>query len=179
VIALFAFNSFLREEEGLVETPTMQVEEQQQEEVEVISVDNLIVPDQAGGEEVFIERVLLKTGGQGGYVTVHRAIITMGDIVAEEGYEGEIEDEFYSPGDMIGVSEYLEPGVTQNMIMPLEDGEEVVAGDVILAVLHTDDGDKIFVAENDPVLTDDEGNEIMVSFEILAEEDLSEFDVKL
>ena len=102
--------------------------------------------------------------------------------VAEEGAE-EVSEPMDAPvdqpGAIIGASAYLEPGVTENMVLSLMEGEEVVVGDVLYAMLHTDDGDKEWNGEVDTPITNDDGEIVMVRFMILAEEDLPGFDVKL
>ena len=158
-IALFAFNKFLKEE--VIEEPII-TETPEEEPVEIISVNNLVVPDQAPGSEVFVEKVLLKTDGAGGFVVVYR--------VTEEG----------EAGDIIGVSEYLEPGVTENLVVALNEGETVQVGDTIIAILHTDSGDGVWNFETDTSITDDEGNVVQVTFTILDNlEDVPGFEAKL
>jgi hypothetical protein len=155
ILLLFGMNTYLSsrvsdEPEG-IDTP----------QVEVISIDNMVVPDQAAGSEVFIEKVLLKSDGAGGYVVIHR--------VGEDG----------APGEIIGSSQYLEPGVTQNFLVSLYDGQTVDVGDRVIAMLHTDDGDKAFDATLDGAIVDDLGAVVMVTFNILAEEDIPGFETKL
>ena len=66
IVALFVFNSFLSKEvieEAIVEeTPV----------VDVISINNLIVPNQAAETEIFVEKVLLKSNESGGFVVIRR-----------------------------------------------------------------------------------------------------------
>ena len=70
-----------------------------EEQVEIITVNSLTVPDQAPGNEVFIEETLLKTDGNGGFVVIYRA--------TEDGLHG----------DVIGVSEYLGSGAKRNFLV--------------------------------------------------------------
>ena len=155
IIAIFVFNMFLKKE--VEEVPV--VEDSQ---VEIISVNSILTPDQAGGEEVFIEKVLLKTDENGGFVIVHR--------VTEDG----------ALGGVIGVSEYLAPGVHDNFTITLNEGEAIMVGENIVVMLHGDNGDGVFSLEEDGALVDEGGNVIMVSFTILDNlEDVEGFEAKL
>lgn len=159
IIALFAFNKFLKNE--VVEEPPVDKSPVEMP-VEIISIDTLVVPDQAPGDEIFVEKVLLKTDGNGGFVVVHR--------VTEDG----------ETGDVIGVSRYLEPGVTENLVVDLNEGETVEVDETVVAMLHADDGDGVWNPETDMSLTDDEGNIIQVIFTIVDNlEDVPGFEAKL
>ena len=162
IIALFAFNKFLKEEvveEPIVEEPP--VEEPTEEPIEIISVNNLVVPNQAPGTEIFVEKILLKTDGKGGFVTIHR--------VNEEGETEEI----------MGVSSYFEPGVTENILVVLNEGETVDAPLEMVAMLHADDGDGVWNSETDIPLLDDEGNIVQVVFTMDNPKDAPGYDTKL
>jgi hypothetical protein len=158
-IALFAFNKLLKEE--VVEEPII-TETPEEEQVEIISVNNLIVPDQAPGAEVFVEKVLLKTDEDGGFVVIHR--------VTEDGDTGEV----------IGVSRYLEPGITENLVVVLNEDETVEVGETVTAILYADDGNGVWNSETDMPITDDEGIIIQATFTILDNlEDIPGFEAKL
>jgi len=137
IIALFAINSVLKEE---VEEPVVIPEE--------VLVPSVSVPDQASGTEVFIDEAVLPDGG---YVVIHRA----NNIEGEEG----------TPGDVIGVSDFMS-GTENNFLVTIT--EETTEGDMLFAMLHTDDGDGIFDSELDTPLTVNE-SVVMVSFEIVPE----------
>ncbi|MCK5096011.1 MAG: hypothetical protein KAR24_01510 [Candidatus Pacebacteria bacterium] len=155
IIAILAFNIFLKKE--VEEVPV--VEDSQ---VEIISINSILTPDQAGGEEVFIEKVLLKTDENGGFVVVHR--------VAEDG----------ALGGVIGVSEYLTPGVHDNFVITLDEGETVEVGENVIVMLHGDNGDGVFNPKEDGALVDGGGNVVMISFTILDNlEEVEGFEAKL
>lgn len=146
IAGFFLFNSFLKNN----------VIEQDTSPQEVIKEDaSLIVPEQAGGTNVFIEKAFLPDGG---YVVVHRA---------EDG----------KPDKIIGVSEYLQGGSSDNFLMDID--EEVVEGDILFAVLHADgNGDEKFDPLLDPLIFDNDGNPVSVEFNIVSEGALDD-EVKL
>jgi len=147
VIGFFAFNKFLKNEREV--------------SVENISINNIIVPDQAPGNEIFVEEVLLEAKEAGGFVIFYRI------------------NEDNSEGDMIGNSRYLSPGFTKNFLVPLYKGETAEIGETILAVLHSDNGDSVWDYEKDLATKDIEGNIIKVTFKIIDNlEDLPGFDSK-
>ena len=158
IIALFVFNKILKEE--VIEDPIVK-ETPSEELAETISVNNLVVPNQAPGTEVFVEKILFKTDGNGGFVTIHR--------VNEEGETGEI----------MGVSSYFEPGVTENILVVLNEGETIDVPLEMVAMLHTDDGDGVWTSETDIPLLDDEGNIVQVFFTMDNLEDVPGYDTKL
>ena len=81
---------------------------------------------------------------------------------------------------MIGVSRYLEPGVTENLVITLGGGETVEVDETVVAMLHADDGNGVWDSETDMPLTDDEGNIIQVIFTIVDDlESVPGFDAKL
>lgn len=152
ILALFAFNKFLSRQvvdDGVVE------------EVPPVSVTNIIVPDQAGNNSVFVEEVSLKEGGPGGFVGIYRT--------TEDG----------STGELIGVSGYLESGVvTNNFIVNLYEDETFAVGEKLIALVHADDGDMIWNKDVDMPMEYNEGL-VMVTFTILSEEDIPGFETKL
>lgn len=158
IIGFFGLNAFLNKPTDTKESSVDNVVGQ----AEVISVDNIVVPDQAGSSKIFVEKVLLKTNGKGGYVVIHRT--------AKDG----------TPGVIIGVSKYLEPGVNDNIVVPLNSGETVAIGDKLIAMLHGDNGDTIWndATLDAPILRED-GSNVMWKFSILDEKDLPGFEQKL
>ena len=158
ILALFGFNKFLKKE--VIEDPLIE-EIPVEIPVEVISVDNLVVPDQAPGDEVYVEKVLLRTDGEGGFVTIHKT------------------NEEEEAGNMIGVSAYLETGVTENLLVVLNEGEIIDNPSDLVAVLHADDGDGVWNPETDLPLLDDEGNIVQIVFTMGNVEDVPGFDAKL
>jgi hypothetical protein len=146
ITGLFALNVFLKKN---------MIEEQKEAETEGEIISSIVVPEQAGGTNVFIESVTLPSGG---YVVIHR------------------EDDGKS-GVIIGVSEFLPAGTTTNFLMDTD--EEVIEGDSLFAMLHVDDGDGAFVFPGaDVPLTDSEGNIVLTNFLIVGEGAL-ENEVKL
>ncbi len=119
--------------------------EDTQEVVEEEIVPLVDAPEQAGGNNVFISRAVLVDGG---YVVIHRE---------EDGGVGEV----------IGVSEFIPAGMKENFLIDLT--EEIVEGDVLFAMLHTDDGDGVFALDDDLPTVDADGNIVMTSFIIVSE----------
>lgn len=155
IVTILAFNMFLKEE--VIEDDVIE-----DTQVDIISIDSIITPDHAVGEEVYIEKVTLKTDGNGGFVVVYR---------------GTGENEL---GDMIGVSKYLAPGEYEHLIVALNDGEVVEIGDNVIAVLHSDNGDGVFDIDVDGAIVDPNGNVVMVSFSILNDlEDVPGYEAKM
>ena len=71
-----------------------------------------------------------------GFVTIHRTMSA-------------------APAEIIGISQYLEAGSYANFTMQLQ--EEMLPGYKYAALLHADNGDKIYVTDDDlPVTTDGE-----------------------
>lgn len=132
------FNAFLKENV---------IEQEVQEEViiEQEVVLPLIIPEQAGGNEIFIESAVLQSDG---YVVIH----------------GEENNEI---GEIIGVSEFLSAGTKTNFLMGID--EEVVEDDILFAMIHIDDGDSIFDENLDIPLVDDNGDIVLVKFVIVNE----------
>ncbi len=137
IAGFLLFNSFLKEN----------VIEEVQEELITGGEATLplIVPEQAGGSEIFIESAVLPNAG---YVVIHRE---------KDGKLGEI----------IGVSEFLSAGIKGNFLMSID--EEVVEGDTLFAMIHTDDGDGIFDGSLDVPLVEDKGDIVLVKFVIVNE----------
>lgn len=148
VAGLFAFNAFLKK--NIINNEDQIQVENTAEEI----LPFVVVPEQAGGTNVFIENATLPLGG---YVMIHKE---------EDG----------KPGAIIGVSEFLPAGTTENFLIDID--EEVVEGDFLFAMLHTDDGNQEFSLEVDLPLIDNEGNIVLVRFAIVSEGAL-ENEVKL
>jgi len=137
VAGFLLFNTFLKE--NVIE----------QEIKEEVMVDDeitlpLVVPEQAGGDEIFIERVDLPDVG---YLVIH---------MEKDG----------KPGEIIGVSDLLPAGIRENFLIKVD--EEVVEGDMLFAMIHTDDGDGIFDVSLDVPFIDDNGDIILVEFVIVS-----------
>lgn len=139
ITGFFLFNSFLKK--NVIESDVTAQEEVVEEEMAV----SLIVPQQAGGTNIFIENAFLL---EEGYVVIHRE---------EDGKSGEI----------IGVSELLQVGANDNFLMDID--EEVIEGDILFAMLHTDYGDGVFDPLLDIPTVDSEGNSVLVKFDIVGE----------
>lgn len=104
--------------------------------------------NQPPGESVIVD---LAVFSQPGYVVIHR------------------ENEEGKPGEVIGSSELLSG---ENGSVEIALTEEVSAGDGLFAMLHTDDGDGEYgFPETDPPTTDDEGNIVLIRFEIAEAEE--------
>jgi len=138
IVGLFIFNAFLKK--NVVNT-----EDQIQIEDTTEVLPFVVVPEQAGGTNVFIENATLPIGG---YVVIHK-------------------EEDSKPGAIIGVSEFLPAGIAENFLIDTD--EEVVEGDFLFAVLHADYGNQEFSPDVDLPLTDNEGNIVLVRFAIVNE----------
>jgi hypothetical protein len=159
IAGFFALNMFLSRPAAVINESEIA---KTQDQNEVVSVDNVVIPDQASGSTVFVEKVLLKTGGKGGFVVVHRA--------KQDGM----------PGEIIGVSKYLEPGVTENLLVSLDKDIKVSTGDKLIGMIHADNGDKTWNdASADSPILNASGGIVMWKFNILAEEGLPGFEKKL
>lgn len=171
IVFLFTLNYFLQKEEKIIvdEIPNFV------ENVDIIAINNLIIPDQAGGSEIFLEKILLKTEGNGGYVLIHEAI----EVDNEKKEDGLSNVIMYEKGEVLGVSNYFAPGVVKNKIMGLNNSVIVEAGDVLFAVLHEDDGNGVYLEEEDLEAKHKDGSILIIQFNIVAEEDLPGFEFKL
>ncbi len=116
-----------------------------QEEIVEENIVSLIVPQQAGGASIFIESAFLLDGG---YVVIHKD---------DEGNLGEI----------IGISEFLRAGANDNFLMDIN--EEVIEGDILFAMLHTDDGDEVFDPLLDKPTKDRKEDIVLIKFNIVSE----------
>ena len=157
IIALFGLNRFLSD--GVVDDPNQG--DDQSEEIVLEPTNVLIVPNQAVVDEVYVEKISIKDDAEGGFVAVYR--------VKEDG----------STGDLIGVSDYIENGETDNFVVSLNDGEMLAVNDVVRVMLHGDDGDKEWNMEVDTVLTNEDGNDVIAVFTVLDEEAIPGFETKL
>lgn len=102
------------------------------------------VDDQSSGSSVTIASVLLSAPG---YVAIH-------------------EDTEDAPAAVIGSSELLPKGVSEEVAVELD--RVSVEGETLYAMLHFDDGDLKFVLADDAPVTDEEGAVVMAAFEIIA-----------
>lgn len=175
IVGLFAVNTFLREE-VIDETPVVIDEEEIVEEYIVIA-DMIIVPDQADGNEIFVERLELL---EAGYVVIHRVDMIEIDVVCEIGDE-ECVDSREMPGVIIGVSELFQAGIYENIIVSLNEGEETTVDERIIAMIHTEsditENIKEFNPKEDlPSIINEKV--VMVTFTILAD-DVIGFETKL
>ena len=140
VAGIFAVNSFLKKS-ATVQAPV----------AEEPLPPEIVVPNQAGGMKLFIERATLPAGGpaspsQGGYVVIHK-------------------DADGAPGAITGSSRLLSPGSTLSFLVDTEDAVET--GDTLYAMLHADNGDGSFSAADDGPIMGGDGMPVMVKFLIL------------
>lgn len=146
VAGLFVFNSFLKKT-TLPQDGTSPTQTQVQ--------NTLDVPDQAGGQEIFINSVSTKDGG---FVVVYR-------------------DNNGTPGSVIGVSPLISAGTTmKNLRFTLN--EAVKEGDIVYAALHKDNGDGVFDPATDVMAKDQSGNPLVRRVVILGQGSLED-EVKL
>jgi len=124
VLGLFVFNKILKEK--IVEVPEPNATNEEIVDPNIISVNELIVPDQAPGREVFIEKVSFKTDDDGGFVVI---------------FSIETDEQGEQTRSAIGISQYFAHGTTlENFIVNLtEDLDEdllPVVGDIVVASLY-------------------------------------------
>ncbi|MBI4121252.1 MAG: hypothetical protein HY457_03285 [Parcubacteria group bacterium] len=105
----------------------------------------LSVLDQAPGGAVVVEHTTLPSGG---YVAIH-------------------EDAEGVPGTIIGKSAYLSQGEINGLAVTLE--RPSVAGEVLYAVLLSDNGDQVLAPEADAPMIDQAGNVIFSVFNVIGE----------
>jgi hypothetical protein len=105
-------------------------------------VNRIVMSDQYPGNVVYLSSVQLERGG---WVVIHK-------------------DNRGQPGDVIG-STYFNPGINPGRVNLTQSTTE---GGIYYAVLHTDDGDKVFNASRDAALKDARGNIIMKLFRAAA-----------
>lgn len=168
IVGLFAVNAFLKDD--MVEPGSSVIEDNTVVDEYVVTKDMIMVPDQAAGSEVFVERVELL---EGGYVVIHRA--AMEEMAEMDEEAAEDAEPAYSVGAIIGISEYLEAGVAENFIVALNEGETTEVDEKIYAMLHTEhdhdymmDADMAAEEDMDAEMMD-EGAEEMAEDEMTAE----------
>lgn len=105
-------------------------------------VNRVVMSDQFPGNVVYLSSVQL---AKPGFVVVHK-------------------DNAGQPGDIIG-SAYFDAGINPGKITLTS---STVEGGVYYAMLHTDDGDKLFDVTKDLPLKDSKGNVIMKLFRAAA-----------
>lgn len=89
--------------------------------------------------------------------SVKGKVVLLSVAFKQNGYVVIHKEEKGKPGKIIGVSRMLMPGIYANAAITLN--ENVVPGEVLYAMLHTDNGDGIFSVDTDvPV----KGDEMMV-----------------
>lgn len=77
-------------------------------------------------------------------------------------------------GQVLGVSERLEAGTHQNVLVNLS--RKTVAGETLVAKLYVDNGDGTFDATSDQVVTDNE-TEVEATFQVVAQNGTSGFQI--
>ncbi|MBU2010121.1 hypothetical protein KKG37_01355, partial [Patescibacteria group bacterium] len=126
VLGLFVFNKILKEK--IVKVP--EIPNATNEEIvdpNIVSVNEIIAPDQAPGREVFIEKASFKTDGDGGFVVI--SLLNFADATSTP------------TRTAIGVSQYFALGtILENFIVNLiEDLDEdllPMVGDTVVASLY-------------------------------------------
>lgn len=127
VLGLFVFNKILKEK--IVEVPETSNVTNNEEIVDpnIVSVNEIIAPDQAPGREVFIEKASFKTDGDGGFVVI--SLLNFADATSTP------------TRTAIGLSQYFALGtILENFIVNLtEDLDEdllPMVGDTVVASLY-------------------------------------------
>ena len=106
------------------------------------SKDAVTVSDQSTGDSMTIDSATLEDGG---YVVIH-------------------EDADGKPGAIIGSSTYLPAETSEDIQLPLNRFAE--EGEMLYAMLHSDDGNNLFQAVNDLPIKDSQGNIVVKKFTI-------------
>ena len=101
-------------------------------------INRIVIADQYPGNVVYVSSAQLANGG---WVVIHK-------------------DNAGTPGAVIG-SAYVEKGIAPVKITLTE---QTLDGQLYYAMLHSDDGDKIFDVVKDVALKDSRGNVIMKTF---------------
>lgn len=114
------------------------------------------IPESKGDAEN--DFVAMNDQGSGNKMIVTEASLTKGGFII---LHKDVSD---FPMDILGISEYIEPGTYSNL--PVFLAEKGVSGDSIFAVLHEDDGDTIFNPEFDFSMLDQNNRIIMSKFTI-------------
>ncbi|MCH7640959.1 hypothetical protein IID22_02005 [Patescibacteria group bacterium] len=118
------------------------------EEVMLVGKDAVAVTDYSAGRTVTVSMVVLSKPG---YVVVHM-------------------DTDGKPGAVIGNSKYLASGESSNVVVTLSRAS--TGGEVLYAMLHTDDGDGTYAFPGDDLPTKDEdGNVVLMKFTVGAEDE--------
>lgn len=121
------------------------------EEVMMEGKDAVAVTDYSAGELVTVDSVVLSKPG---YVVVH---------MEADG----------APGAVIGNSVYLPSGQSSNVVVPLS--RTSTGGEVLYAMLHTDNGDGVYAFPGDDLPTKDEGgNVVLMKFTVEGEGEMME-----
>lgn len=107
-------------------------------DVATSNINRIVMSDQFPGNLVYLSSVQLSNGG---WVVIHK-------------------DEAGKPGAVIG-SAYFEKGISTGKITLTS---STVEGGIYYAMIHSDDGDKVFNAAKDLPLKDSKGNIIMKLF---------------
>lgn len=111
-----------------------------------IPVNSISVPGQQVGTEIFISSLSFINPG---FVVIHR--------VGKDG----------APADIIGSSRLFPAGTATNVLVPLNEGEKVSVGDMLVAMLHTDNGDGTLDPLLDTAILDENGAMFTSTFSIL------------
>ncbi|MCK5096040.1 MAG: hypothetical protein KAR24_01655 [Candidatus Pacebacteria bacterium] len=109
---------------------------------ESTEINAVVADDQDSGSMIHVASVSL---AEGGFVVMH-------------------DDKSGFPMDILGVSEYLAPGVYKNVTVPLE--IRSIPGDKMIVVIHLDNGNGVFAPADDYSIQDSEGNNILAPITI-------------
>lgn len=132
-----------RVEEGATEAVLPEEIEGASEPAIPEDVNKIEVEENFAGDTIIIDFVLLADRG---YVVIH-------------------EDVDGDPGEIIGASLRLLPGENEELLIELSRPSE--KGEVLYAILHTDDGDERLNTKNDQPILDSKGEPIMAKSTII------------
>lgn len=141
LLVIFGYSSLKNERE----IPTLP---ETSSTVPVLSLDGNVVnlSGQVAGASVMVDLVEFE---EGGYVVIH-------------------EDKEGKPGKIIGVSEYLTKGSVSKLTVELDRNSQ--DGEVLYAMLHSDNGDRVYQAVDDLPIKDVRGG-LVVAKSVIGEEE--------
>ena len=129
------------------------VEDESMTDSSVNDSGDMMAPLLGGKNAIYVPDVMPATNvnvgfanfGDGGYVVIH-------------------EDNDGKPRAIVGNSTLLSQGENKNCEVMLS--RESVDGETLYAMLHSDNGDGVFNPADDPPTTDDQGNIVLMKFQI-------------
>jgi hypothetical protein len=150
VVILAVGGFFLIKRSGQKASSTQSSEETLFEDEGIAEITSeILISDFSAGDSVTVEYVLLDRKG---YVVIH----------------GQVDGK---PGEVLGYSELLDSGESENVVVELE--REIEDGEIVFAFLHGDDGDGEFNFPGKDIPVTDEYGQIIMSMYRVGESEVS------